>query len=223
MYIRQRVEPAGTSLGFGQPGHFAASPNEAEARRLKEEIKKLAQGTENRSPEWRGVERNYQCWFKLRPGEDWEVYTLAAQAALQLGDGSARYLRLRRALDANPPPEMVSNLRTEMKDIELGWAHVDIRLHARPAADLQAAGGLPFAPDRRRAILKAQNELKASGKFEGLLPAISYDIDGHNIPLKEDLSISRVSLVNIRQKSDGSFQIRSQAGPWNPRESKRQP
>lgn len=110
-----------------------------------------------------------------------------------------------------------------MEDIELGWAHVDIRLRARPAGDLQPTGGLPFAPDRSSAILKAQKELKASGKFEGLLPAISYDIDGHNIPLKDDLSISRVSLIRIRQKSDGSFQIRSQAGPWNPRGSKRQP
>ena len=223
MYIRQHVEPPGISLGLGWLGHFAASPNEAEARRLKEEIKKLAQGTENRSPEWRGVERAYRRWFELRPGEDWEVYNLAAQAALQLGDGNARYLRLRRALDANPPPKDALDLRAAKEDMELGWAHVDIRLGARPAGDLQPTGGLPFAPDRSSAILKAQKELKASGKFEGLLPAISYHMDGHNIPLKEDLSISRVSLVSIRQKSDGSFQIRSQAGPWNQRESKRQP
>jgi hypothetical protein len=222
MYIRQQIEPVGISLSLGWLEDFAASSNEAEARRLKEEMMNLAQGSQVRGPEWR-VEHAYLSWFKLKPAEDWEVYNLAAQAALQLGDGSARYLRLSRALDANPPPQIVPDLRTQKESMDLGWAHVDILLRARSVGDLQPAGGIPFAPDSRNAILRAQDKLKASGKFQGLLPAISYDIDGHNIPLTEDLSISRVSLVTIRQKGDGSFQIRSQTGPWNLRESKRQP
>jgi hypothetical protein len=223
MYIRQHVEPAGISLGLGWLGDLAAAPDEAEARRWKDEMTKLAQGTKERGPSWSGVERTYRKWFEVRPGEDWEVYSLAAQAAGQLGDGTARYLRLRRALAANPPPNAVRDLTSMKEDLEVNWAHVDIRFRGRATGELQPVGGLPFAGPEREAILRAQGELKASWKFQGLLPAISYLMDGHNIPLKDDLSISRVSLVIIRQKSDGSFQLRSQAGPWNPRESKRQP
>jgi hypothetical protein len=214
MYIRQQIEPAGISLGLGWLGDLAASPDPNEARRLKEEMMNLAKGTQVRGPDWRGVERTYQDWFKLKPAEDWEVYYVAAQAAGQLGCGMVRYLRLMKALGANPSP--AQTLTSDKQNMELSWTHVDIRLRRNAKGDLQPAGGLPFAPDLSKAILRAQDELKASGKFGGLLPVRAYTIDGHAVSLGPEFAISRgVSVVNIDQKGDGSFQIQSKPGLYN--------
>jgi hypothetical protein len=208
MYIRQQIDPAGISLGLGWLGDLAKSPNGAEARRLKDEMTKPDVTSEK-------VERTYQQWLKVRAGEDWVVYLLAAQAAGILGCGTVRYLRLMKALGAYPPPEKVQDITAEKKDMELGWAHVDIRLRRNAKGDLRPVGGLPFAGPGRNAILRAQKELKEKGKFHNLLPANSYTIDGHNVSLGPDSAISRVSVVNIDQKGDGSFQLQPKPGPWN--------
>ena len=210
MYIRQQIEPNEASLSLGWLEDLAASPNEAEALGFKEQMKKLAV-----TNTWKGVEREYRKWFEVRPGEDWEVYHLAAQAAGHLGCGTARYLRLMKALGANPPQEAAQVLTPEKQDMELRWTHVDIRLRRNAKCDLQPVGGLPFGGPGRSAILRAQNELKEKCKFHDLLPAVPYTIDGHNVSLGLDSAISRVSVVNIDQKGDGSFQLKSKPGPWN--------
>jgi hypothetical protein len=211
MYVRDRIEDPRISWRLGRLAEVAASPSAAEVTRLKDEMRLRAAKNA-----WTGVERAYREWFALRPEEDWEVHALAAQAAGQLGDGGARYVRLRRALDASPPPQAVADLTASKDNLERGWTRVDIRLRARANGILQPTGGLPFAADQRSAIVRAQIDLKASGKFEGLLPAIPYSVDGHQIPLGDPATISRVSLVSIRQTSDGSFRLRTHPGPWNP-------
>jgi hypothetical protein len=210
MYIRQQIDPTGISLGFGWLEDLAASSNETKAQMFKAQMQKLAI-----TNTWRGVEREYRKWLEVRPGEDWEVYYLAAQAAGNLDCGTVRYLRLMKALGANPPPEKVQDITTEKQNMELGWAHVDIRLRRNAKGDLRPVGGLPFAGPGRDAILRAQKELKEKGKFHGLLPVLSYTIDGYKVPLGPESAISRVSVVNIDQKGDGSFQLKSKPGAWN--------
>jgi hypothetical protein len=211
MYIHQKVELAGISPGVGWLGDLAASPDKAEVERLKEQMRKLA--VENK---WRGVERSYQDWLKLNAAVDWEFYFPAVGAAKDLGCGTVRYLRLIRALGANPPSEVARLLAADKKEMELGWAHVDIRLRRKATGDLQAVEGLPFAADKSKAIARAQKELKEKGKFDDLLPAIPYTIDGHAVPLGPDFAISRgVSVVNIDQKGDGAFQFQSKPGRFN--------
>jgi hypothetical protein len=221
MYVHQRIERPGASLGLGWLADFAASSDMAEARRLKDEMTNLARRPEG--PEWRGIERAYRSWFELRPAEDWEVHNLAAQAAGQLGDGGARYRRLLRALAANPWPEGIPNLKSDKESMDSGWANVDIRLRGKATANLQPVGGLPIDPYLRSAIVRAGKELRESAKFQGFLPAVPYDLDGNAVALGPLLAISRVSEVDIRQKGDGSFQVRARSGAWDPRKSMRRP
>ena len=209
MYIRQQIKPADISPSPGWLGDIAATP--AEAVRLKDEMEKLA--VKNT---WSGVERSYQDWLKLNVVADWEVYRLAAYAARALCCGTAYYLRLILALGANPPPDKVQEITDEKLSIERRWAHVDIRLRRKAKGDLQPVGGLPLDPSEARTIRRAQKELKEKGKFDDLLPAISYTIDGYPVSLGSGFAISSgVSVVNIDQKGDGSFQLKLKPGPWN--------
>ena len=209
MYIRQQIEPAGISMGLGWLEGLAASPDSAEARRLKEEMTKPNVTREK-------VERSYWRWLEVRSEEDSEVYYLAAKAAGDMGCGTVRYLRLMKALGANPSQEMAATLTSEKQDMELGWAYADIRLRRNAKGDLQPVGGLPFAGHGRNAIERAQKELKEKGRFHNLLPAIAYTIDGHAVSLGPEFAIFRgVSVVDIDQKGDGSFQLRPKPGPWN--------
>jgi hypothetical protein len=219
MYIRQQIEPAGTSLGHGWLEGLAASSKEAEAQRLKEEMKGLAEKSL-----WAGVERTYQQWSKLKAAADYEVYDLAEHAASYLGCGIARYLRTIKALEASTAPgthpAAFSRHTAAKQFMERTYAHVDIRLSRSARGDLQTDGSLPrgLYPGayEMSTIKRAREELKATRKFDGLLPAVPYTIDGHTVPLGPGFAISSgVSVVNIDQKGDGSFQLQPKPGRWN--------
>lgn len=206
MYIREEMNPSGISLGLGWLGRFAAASDAAEARRLKDEMMKPTATADK-------IERTYRKWLDVRSEEDWEVYRLAAYAAGQLGCSTLRYLRFMKALGAKPPQAEAQQLTSEKQEMELNWTHVDIRLRRNAKGDLQV--DMPFGIPERRAIERAQKELKKNGKFQGLLPAIAYTIDDHAVPLGPDHTISRgVSVVNIDQRGDGSIQLQSKPGPF---------
>ena len=160
------------------------------------------------------VERTYQDWLKVKAGEDWVVYLPAG-----VPQGAGLWHCTLPSVDQGawrlPSLGRVHALTADKKEMELGWAHVDIRLRRKAKGDLRPVGGLPFAADKSKAIPRAQKELKEKGKFHDLLPANSYTIDGHNVSLGPDSAISRVSVVNIDQKGDGSFQLQPKPGPWN--------
>jgi hypothetical protein len=222
MYIRQKIESTGIWPGVGWLGDLAESPSEAEARRLKDEMKKLALRVEAASsgvstvPFWKGVERLYQQWSELKAEADWEVYQIAATAAERLGCGTVRYLRMMKALaSGNLTPVAAKSITAEKDWLENHFAHVDIHLRRNAKGDLQAEGQL-LGAQAVNAFQRAQKELKEKGKFDDLLPAIPYTIDGQAVRLGPGFAISSgVSVVNIDQKGDSSFQLQSKPGRFN--------
>jgi hypothetical protein len=151
----------------------------------------------------------------LKAEADWEVYKIAATAAERLGCGTVRYLRMMKALAAgNLTPEAAEWIKSDKQYLESHFAHVDIRLRRNAKGDLQAVGRL-LGAQAWNAFRRAHKELKAKGKLDDLLPAISYTIDGQAVPLGPSFAISSgVSVVNIDQKGDGSFQLQPKPGPF---------
>jgi hypothetical protein len=125
---------------------------------------------------WKGVEAAYQEMLSL--GELGvpvlcEDHLHGARAARQLGNAAAVHQRLLLAVDAAPSEEAVQWLN----DLEHNYGWVTVRIQGREPAPLKPSA-MPFAPDRRAAVLFAQEQLEDNAGFEGLLPAGVYRIGG---------------------------------------------
>jgi hypothetical protein len=125
---------------------------------------------------WKGVEAAYQEMLGL--GEQGvpvlcEDHLHGARAARQLGNAAAVHQRLMLAVHAAPSEEAVQWLN----DLEHNYGRVSIRVQGREPTPLEPAA-MPFAPDRRAAVLYAQEQLEDHAVFEGLLPAGVYRIGG---------------------------------------------
>ncbi len=125
---------------------------------------------------WKGVEAAYQEMLGLGvQGVQvlCEDHLHGARAARQLGNALAVQDRLRLAIQAGPNDEAVQWLN----DLEQSYGRVSIQIQRRDPAPLEPAS-MPFAPDRRAAVLFAQEQLEDLGGFEGLLPAGVYRVGG---------------------------------------------
>ncbi len=138
---------------------------------LAEEIRQFV-----RRSAWKGVEATYQELLRLRDhgvpirSED---HLNGARAARQLGNAAGVHHRLRLSVDVSPNEEAIQWLN----DWEQSYGQVRLQnLQRDPVALLPAS--MPFAPDRRAAVLKAQERIEDSGQFEGMLPAGVYDFGG---------------------------------------------
>jgi hypothetical protein len=123
---------------------------------------------------WKGVEAAYQEMLELRQqGVEvlCEDHLHGARAARQLGNALAVHDRLQLAIQAGPNEEAIQWLN----DLEQSYGRVSIQAQKRDAAPLEPAT-MPFAPDRRSAVLFAQEQLEDTGAFEGLLPAGVYRV-----------------------------------------------
>jgi hypothetical protein len=123
---------------------------------------------------WKGVEAAYQEMLALNElGVNvlCEDHLHGARAARQLGNAKAVHERLLLAIAASPSEEAVQWLN----DLEQNYARVTIYHQRRDPAPLEPSA-MPFAPDRRAAVLFAQEQLEDNAMFEGLLPAGVYRV-----------------------------------------------
>jgi len=140
-------------------------------RQLSEEVRQFS-----RRGAWKGAEAAYQEMLALREqgvilgAQD---HLAGAEAARQLGDPTAVRERLIMALEAGPTDPIVGWLN----DLEQSYNRVRLVNTRRDPVTLEPSV-MPFAPDKRAAVLAAQERIEDSGAFEGLLPAGVYRFGG---------------------------------------------
>ncbi len=157
---------------MGARGELEAKTVEGERYvQLQEEITQFL-----RRNAWKGVEAAYQEMLAL--GEQGvavlcEDHLHGARAARQLGNALAVQERLQLAIEAFPSEEAVQWLN----DLEHSYGRVTLTVQRRDEAGLEPTA-MPFAPDRRAAVLYAQELIEDTGAFDGLLPAGVYSVAG---------------------------------------------
>ncbi len=223
MYIYDQSRTSVVSLGIGRLDAFAKSskktvPEPAEALRHLVEMWKLKD-----RDAWSGVDSHFLEWRKVRDKDNlgegykkgWEIYQLAAQAAMMLGDAASRYQRLitamiltardreLNAIGSGAKKDMVlRDLLTGKLDLENNWVDVDISLLRKSEGRLQRTNG-PFTAeekDRNAAFELAKKILRNEKKFQGLLPIGDYTIDGEAVSLGTKFKIPRWKKAIIWQK-----------------------
>jgi hypothetical protein len=182
---------------------------------LEEEIRTL-----HARASWTDLDGTYRKWLKVRDVSDtskWPIHEMAAEAAKERGDAISRYRRIVTAilLLKDGPAEERSRLKAQKKDLDDNWARVDVRLMRRlrnpityPVPHRGIARG-----DGRAAFKWASEELSKGRRFDGLVPAEPFIIDGKDIPLGPDCALALASVVGVFQKKDGSFEIHCEPRP----------
>ncbi len=147
---------------------FAGEVEQAEHRRLSEEMDRLAQRNA-----WTGVERNFQDLLALqKKGEvlTYDEWYLGAQAARGLGDVTSCRDRLAEAVRVEGRDEAISWI----EEIDATYQRVELKTVDREAVASLNISGMPFAPDQRAAVEFAQGLVEQDRQFIGLLPAGEY-------------------------------------------------
>ena len=140
----------------------------AEAKRLSDELEKLV-----RRQAWAGAARTYAELeaIGLPLGVD-ELYA-GALTARQLGEMALVYERLLAAAKLDGRREIVDWLWA----IDTGYGRVS--LAGDPASPpTLSADSPPLLPEQRACVEAAQRHLSESGRFDGLLPAGTYRVNG---------------------------------------------
>ncbi|MFH1463781.1 MAG: hypothetical protein ABIO70_05270 [Pseudomonadota bacterium] len=140
-------------------------------RQLAEEVRQFT-----RRGAWKGVEASYREMLALREQGvviSAQDHQSGAEAARQLGDPTAVRERLVAALDAGPNDQVVGWLN----DLEQSYHRVRLVNARREPASLDPVI-LPFAPDKRAAVVAVQERIEDTGSYEGLLPAGVYRFGG---------------------------------------------
>lgn len=148
---------------------WAGDVEEAERRRLVEEMRSLAQRSQ-----WQAVDDAFRRLEALEAkGVELRVeeLQLAADAARQLGDITLYRDRLARAARAGGSPEVIQAL--EDLAVTYGAATLTLDPKFKGEATLTPATP-PFAPDQRAAVARADAALRAGTGWSGLLPAGDY-------------------------------------------------
>ncbi len=139
---------------------------------LQEEISQFL-----RRSAWKGVEATYQEMLALTGQGGLSIlcedHLNGAQAARQLGNAAAVYDRLVMAVEAGPSEQAVQWLN----DLEGSYGRVRLENTRRDPVLLEPSS-MPFAPDRRAAVVAAQEQVEDSGIFEGMLPGGVYRFGG---------------------------------------------
>lgn len=146
-----------------------------EARRLEESIARLAQRNA-----WSGVERTFHDLTALNAPISGKTYATAAEAARSTGDMRSYQMRLRQAQAAG------ADVSEALAGVEATYGSMTITREGKrlrrneQGPDLEVAV-MPFAPDERQAVVRAQQILKETGTFSGLLPAgLEYSVNGRS-------------------------------------------
>ncbi len=152
--------------------------DQAEADRLRENMRKRAQ-----KAAWKGVEALYQQLDAMDVPLESADYVLGAQAARMQGDSWNAYQRCAVAVQQD---EELTELDALMKVFRTGYGRLTVRrVEATPIELLPAEA--PFTPDARSSITFAQERLRETGGFDGLLPIGAYTLGEHSFDITNTL------------------------------------
>ncbi|MCK6524440.1 hypothetical protein L6R49_23795 [Myxococcota bacterium] len=164
------VIPVASAAEEGAPAVSARDEayRKAEAKRLSDELEKLV-----RRQAWAGAARTYAELeaLGLPLGVD-ELYA-GALTARQLGEMGLVYERLLAAAKLDGRREIVDWLWA----IDTGYGRVTV-IGDPSAPPTLTADAPPLLPEQRACIETAQRHLAESARFEGLLPAGTYRVNG---------------------------------------------
>lgn len=165
---------------------LAQNVDQAEAYRVEQEIKRLAERNA-----WAGVESAYEELLKLDAQVSVEIHNVGAQSARFLGKTYEVYQRLERANAIEPTDQTTADL----EGFNLSYGRVRIKGSARRRAELTREA-MPFPPDQRKSIEWAQRVVAETGSFEGMLPLGEYGVAGTTFTVVagtewQDIEISR--------------------------------
>lgn len=163
----------------------------AEADRLRENMRKRAQ-----KGAWKGVESLYQQLDAMDVPLESGDYVLGAQSARMLGDSWHAYQRCAVAVQQD---EELGELDALMKVFRTGYGRLTVRRVEATPIELTPAEA-PFTPDARSSIDFAQQQLRETGGFDGLLPVGAYTLGAHQFELEPSLK----PVVVQRELGDGS-------------------
>ena len=173
-----------------------AQADDAEVRRLSQNMEKLAQKNA-----WEGVERNYASIQALGGDVKPNVILLAAEAAKSRGDTSALIERLQAAVDAGAGPDAQAQLKTARNEF------AQVELLCKGECPVLYPAVEPFRPDQRAAIALANTSVTESRSFSGYLPVGQYSF-GHarmnvvpgNTPLRVEATTKAAKLRGLMQE-----------------------
>jgi hypothetical protein len=188
----------------------AGEVEEAEHRRIREEMKRLASRNA-----WAGVERNFQELLALQAKSDVEIsyeeWRLGAQAAQNLGDMQALRDRLAQAVRIEGKEEDIAWL----EQIDKNFGSANLRSVDKDSVPTLTIAAMPFAADQRAALEYAQKQLAEKRAFRGLLPPGDYTFDAGGV--SETFTITAGSLeattVKLTPSGEGGSGALSYVGP----------
>lgn len=157
-----------------------AATRDSEAFRLRQEMSSLASRNA-----WSGVESYFQQLTALGVELTGEDFFLGAQAARSLGNTASYLHRTKLAAARGATAEEIQELEAAVDSIEAAYGDVVIthrekRLKKKQAAPPLLREVMPFAPDQRKSIETAQEQLAESGSFIGMLPVGTYQLGGES-------------------------------------------
>lgn len=184
-----RAAPLAVALAVALAGPLAtpaAACDEAEKLRLTEEQKKLASRNA-----WTGVERAYEALQTTKCELEYANLFLGAESARRLGKVYEQYERLTQALavapevDADTGEDPRPKIQDSLDAIDAAYAKVEIRGDPRRRPVLSRPE-MPFAPDQRSAIERAQTVIAETGSFRGMLPFGDYVVGEQEFTVSSD-------------------------------------
>jgi hypothetical protein len=154
-----------------QPSETPTAAQTAEARRLHDELSKLAS-----KGAWDGVERKFVELMALGVPLDPADVVLGAQSSMQSGDVQTALDRLEHAAD---DPAAVA-LREQLLA-----TYVRVTLRTEPVVETSLdMAQLPLAPDQRAVVKRAMAQVAETGAYDGWLPAGGYEFAGAQITVE---------------------------------------
>jgi len=164
----------------------------AEHERLSGDMEQLAA-----RQAWSGLEQKFVELEALGVEPSYQDLVNGAYAARAMGDASAVYDRLRRAAALRPRQAVTG----WMASIDTSYGRV-VLTTAPPRPVVLVPAVVPFAPDRRAAVDFAVARLGEVGRFEGLLPAGTYDLCGTELIVESGIALN-IEVSTKRKRSSG--------------------
>ncbi len=190
----------------------------AEHERLSGDMEQLAA-----RQAWSGLEQKFVELEALGVEPSYQDLVNGAYAARAMGDASAVYDRLRRGAPRRPPPPAPppgaaaggaaapprgppgggpsQEVTGWMASIDTSYGRV-VLTTAPPRPVVLVPAVVPFAPDRRAAVDFAVARLGEVGRFEGLLPAGTYDLCGTELIVESGIALN-IEVSTKRKRSSG--------------------
>lgn len=183
----------------------ALACDQAEKLRLSDEQEKLAARNA-----WSGVERAYEALQLTKCTLGYSNFYLGAESARKLGKVYEQYERLQQALAVAPETDPDTGedpkprIQESLDAIDQAYAKVEIRGDARRRPVLSREE-MPFAPDQRSAIERAQTVVAETGSFKGMLPFGAYVVGEQAFEVEQSPEWTLITVGKVKNVAAGGF------------------